>query len=120
MCKLCKNIFYYLFISTCHSLNIRFLSFPDFLDSTNFTLNSFNGSAWTKTKGTVNYPITMDTQPAQQQGDIKFHNYLVSFIKFNTINEKKGGKKTRLKKLRNIKRKNGVKLKSKVKHFGKV
>jgi len=45
-----------------------------------------------KTKGTVNYPITMDTQPAQQQGDIKFHNYLVSFIRFDTMNEKKGGK----------------------------
>ena len=45
-----------------------------------------------KTKGTVNYPITMDTQPAQQQGDIKFHNYLVSFIRFDAINENKGGK----------------------------
>ena len=45
-----------------------------------------------KTKGTVNYPITMDTQPAQQQGDIKFHNYLLSFIRFDTMNEKKGGK----------------------------
>jgi len=38
-----------------------------------------------KTKGTVNYPITMDTQPAQQQGDIKFHNYLVSFIRFDPM-----------------------------------
>ena len=68
------------------------LSFSNFLDSTNFTLNSFNGPAWTKTKGTANYSITMNTQPAQQQGDIKFHNYLVSFIRFDTMNAKKGGK----------------------------
>ena len=34
----------------------------------------------------------MDTQPAQQQGEIQFHNYLVSFISFGTMNAKKGGK----------------------------
>jgi len=65
------------------------LSFSNFLDSTNFTLNSFNGSAWAKTKGTANYSITMNTQPAQQQGDIKFHNYLVSFISFDTMKERR-------------------------------
>jgi len=36
--------------------------------------------------------IAMNAQPAQQQGKIKFHNYLVSFISFDTMNEKKGGK----------------------------
>ena len=36
--------------------------------------------------------IAMNAQPAQQQGEIKFHNYLVSFISFDTMNEKKGGK----------------------------
>ena len=34
----------------------------------------------------------MNTQPAEQQGDIKFHNYLVSFIRFDAINENKGVK----------------------------
>ena len=32
--------------------------------------------------------IAMNAQPAQQQGEIKFHNYLVSFISFDTMNEK--------------------------------
>jgi len=30
----------------------------------------------------------MNAQPAQQQGEIKFHNYLVSFISFDIMNEK--------------------------------
>ena len=68
------------------------LSFSNFPNSTNFTLNSFNGSTRTKTKGTVNYFIAMNAQPAQQQGEIKFHNYLVCFIIFDTMNAKKGGK----------------------------
>ena len=29
--------------------------------------------------------IAMNAQPAQQQGDIKFHNYLVSFIRFDPM-----------------------------------
>ena len=53
------------------------LSFSSFLDSANFALNTFNGSTWTKTKGTANNFITMDAQPAQNQGEIQFHNYLV-------------------------------------------
>ena len=32
--------------------------------------------------------IAMNAQPAQQQGEIKFHNYLVDFISFDTMNEK--------------------------------
>ena len=43
-------------------------------------------------KGNVNYFIAMNAQPAQQQGEIKFNNYLVSFISFGTMNAKKGGK----------------------------
>ena len=68
------------------------LSFSNFSDSTNFALNTFNSSTWAKTKGTANNFITMDTQPAQQQGEIQFHNYLVDCIRFDTMNEKKGGK----------------------------
>ena len=43
-------------------------------------------------KRNVNYFIAMNAQPAQQQGEIKFHNYLVSFISFDTMNKIKGGK----------------------------
>ena len=43
-------------------------------------------------KGNINYFIAMNAQPAQQQGEIKFHNYLVSFISFDTMNKNKGGK----------------------------
>ena len=63
------------------------LSFSNFLDSTNFTLTCLNWSAWSKTEGNINYFIAMNAQPAQQQGEIKFHNYLVRFISFNTMNE---------------------------------
>ena len=79
--------------STLKFKSAWFLSFSNFLDSTNFTLNSFNGSAWTKTKGTANYSITMNTQPAQQQGEIKFHNYLVSYISFDTMDKRKERRK---------------------------
>ena len=80
----------------------KFLSFSNFLNSTNFTLNSFNGSTRTKTKGTVNYFIAMNAQPAQQQGEIKFHNYLVSFISFGTINAKIKIKEERMKYLSQV------------------
>ena len=39
-------------------------------------------------KGNINYFIAVNAQPAQQQGEIKFHNYLVSFISFDIMNEK--------------------------------
>ena len=76
------------------SVGVFVLSFPDFLDSTSFTLNCFNRPAWSKTKGTVNYFITMDTQPTQQQGEIQSHNYLVDYIRSNIMNEKKEESRT--------------------------
>jgi len=35
----------------------------------------------------------MNAQPAQQQGEIKFHNYLVSYISFDTMNKRKERRK---------------------------
>ena len=76
------------------SVGVFVLSFPDFLDSTSFTLNCFNRLAWSKTKGTVNYFIIMDAQSTQQQGEIQFHNYLVDYIRSNTTNERMEESKT--------------------------
>ena len=43
-------------------------------------------------KGNINYFMAVNAQPTQQQGEIKFHNYLVDVIRFDAMNEKKGGK----------------------------
>ena len=43
-------------------------------------------------KGNIICFMAMNAQPIQQQGENKFNNNLVSFISFDTMNEKKGGK----------------------------
>ena len=53
-----KEHCFHVFVS--YSLGV-ILPFSNFFDSTNFTLNFSNGSTRTKTKGTINSSITMDT-----------------------------------------------------------